>query len=82
MKHNIKHLSFGVMAVALGAAGFAAQQNATATVDTDDTTMANIEAISQIVFVEYDNECSGPGPGCTTGPYNWQPDLRGDTEFE
>ena len=82
MKHNIKHLSFGVMAVALGAAGFAAQQNATATVDTDDTTMANIEAISQIVFVEYDSNCFDSGLGCTKGPYHWRSDLRGNTEFQ
>lgn len=73
MKHSIKHLGFGVVAVALGAAGFAAQQNAPDTVTTDDTTMANIEAISQTIIIEYDNICEGPGDGCTRGPFEWKP---------
>lgn len=81
MKRSIKHLGFGAIAVTLGVAGFAVQQNAPATVDTDDTTMANIEAISQIVFVEYDDNCFDTGPGCTRGPHHWRPDLRGNNDF-
>lgn len=78
MKHSIKHLGFGAIAVALGVAGFAAQQNAPATVDTDDTTMANIEAISQTIIIEYDTKCTGVGEGCTTNPYHWEPIKWGD----
>lgn len=78
MKQSIKHLGFGAIAVALGVAGFAAQQNATPTVNTDDTTMANIEAISQTIIIEYDKNCCCTGEGCAMGPHDWRPGKWGD----